>query len=214
MCPCDDHILCAPNSRPAFEKKFGISKQLGTMICELAFNHDIAKLTIEIAQPRVVEVVKDNKVTFPDILGTIGELACYVKNLTLFNLWKMDCMFSGGTIGLFTGLSLISVIEIFFWIYKTIKEYLWRGQKNSEQTVDGEAGPVTNVKGSTDPLHGQFVKVLKIRRAASPTKPTSQNLLLHKQEVNHTHRSETSTRMPVAEWLSKQTQKSQGLDST
>ena len=74
MCPCDDHMFCAPNSRPAFEKKFGISKQLGTMICELAFDHDIAKLTIEIAQPRVVEIVKDNKVTFPDILGTIGEL--------------------------------------------------------------------------------------------------------------------------------------------
>ena len=31
---------------------------------------------------------------------------------------------SGGTIGLFTGLSLISVIELAYWIYKTIKQCL------------------------------------------------------------------------------------------
>ena len=116
-------------------------------------------------------------------------------------------MFSGGTIGLFTGLSLISVIEIFFWIYKTIKEYLLRGQKNSEQTVDGEASPITNAKERTDPLHGQFVNVLKIRRTASPTKPTPQNVWLHEQAVNNAHQSETSTRIPIEEWLSKQTQK-------
>ena len=32
-------------------------------------------------------------------------------------------LISGGTIGLFTGLSLISVVELAFWIYKTIKQY-------------------------------------------------------------------------------------------
>ena len=30
----------------------------------------------------------------------------------------------GGTIGLFCGLSLISVIEVIFWVYKTIVKYL------------------------------------------------------------------------------------------
>lgn len=76
MCPCDppdEHALCAPSDRPSFEEKFGINKQLATKICELAFENDIAKLTLEIAQPKVVEIVKDVRVTFPDILGTIGE---------------------------------------------------------------------------------------------------------------------------------------------
>ena len=73
MCPCDDHNLCASSDRPSFERKFGINKQLATKICELAFENDIAKLTLEIAQPRVVEIKKDIKVTFPDMLGTIGE---------------------------------------------------------------------------------------------------------------------------------------------
>ncbi len=29
-------------------------------------------------------------------------------------------MYQGGTIGLFTGLSLLSVMEIIYWIYRTI----------------------------------------------------------------------------------------------
>ena len=62
-----------PSSRPFFENKFGIHKQLATKICEQAFKNDIAKLTLEIAKPRVLEVVKDIKVTFPDMLGTIGK---------------------------------------------------------------------------------------------------------------------------------------------
>ncbi len=43
-----------------------------------------------------MEIVKDIKATFPDMLGTIG---------------------------LFTGLSLISVIEVVYWIYRAIIAY-------------------------------------------------------------------------------------------
>ena len=73
MCPCDTHNLCSSSDRPSFEEKFGINKQLASKICELAFKNDIAKLTLEIAEPKVLEIVKDIKVTFADILGTIGE---------------------------------------------------------------------------------------------------------------------------------------------
>ncbi len=73
------------------------------MMCKTALETHIAKLTIEIGKPRVMEIVKDIKVTFPDMLGTIG-----------------------GTIGLFTGLSLISVIEVAYWIYRTIIAYFSR----------------------------------------------------------------------------------------
>ena len=73
MCPRDDQNDCASGDRPSFEENFGINKQLATRICGFSFEYDIAKLTLEIAQPRIVEVVKDRKVTFPDMLGTIGE---------------------------------------------------------------------------------------------------------------------------------------------
>ena len=56
-----------------FDMEFGIQKKLATEICEFIFENDIALLTVEIAQPRILELVKDVKVTFPDMLGTIGK---------------------------------------------------------------------------------------------------------------------------------------------
>ena len=73
MCPREDQNECESGHRRSFEEKFGINQQLATQICVLTFEYDIAKLTLEIAQPRVMEVVKDRKVTFPDMLGTIGK---------------------------------------------------------------------------------------------------------------------------------------------
>ena len=55
-----------------FDEEFGIQKKLATKICEFIFENDITMLTVEIAQPRILELVKDIKVTFPDMLGTIG----------------------------------------------------------------------------------------------------------------------------------------------
>ena len=56
-----------------FEKKFGILKEVAAKICATTFENDIAKLTLEIADPRMLEVVKDKRVTFADMLGTVGE---------------------------------------------------------------------------------------------------------------------------------------------
>ena len=77
MCPRDD---CASGSRPYLEEKFGINKQLASQICTTTFEHDIAKLTLEIATPRVMKLVKDRKVTFPDMLGTIGNVNKILSN--------------------------------------------------------------------------------------------------------------------------------------
>jgi hypothetical protein len=41
-------------------------------ICATTFKNEIAHLTLEIASPRVLEVIHDERVTFPDMLGTIG----------------------------------------------------------------------------------------------------------------------------------------------
>ena len=56
-----------------FDEKFGIQKELATKICTTMFENDIAKLTLEIADPRMLEVVKDKRVTYADMLGTVGE---------------------------------------------------------------------------------------------------------------------------------------------
>lgn len=56
-----------------FDEKFGILRELADKICETTFENDIAKLTLEIADPRMLEVVKDKRVTFADMLGTVGK---------------------------------------------------------------------------------------------------------------------------------------------
>ena len=106
-------------SSDVFDKKFGILKELAAKICETTFENDIARLTLEIADPRMLEVVKDKRVTFADMLGTVGELE-FKTNLSRFT---QVLFYLGGTIGLFTGLSIISVFEFFYWIYKTVVQY-------------------------------------------------------------------------------------------
>ncbi len=45
---------------------------LATIICKAVFERDLALLTIEMPKSKVVEIVQDVRVTFPDILGTVG----------------------------------------------------------------------------------------------------------------------------------------------
>jgi hypothetical protein len=57
----------------SMELEDGVNKGLMDKICESTYQNDIAHMTLEIAKPKVLEVVKDVKVTFPDALGTIGK---------------------------------------------------------------------------------------------------------------------------------------------
>ena len=71
-----------------------------TRICEDMVERNIAKITMEISEPMVTNVQRDIKVTFVDQLGTIG-----------------------GTLGLFCGLSIVSMVEFVYWIYKAVIDH-------------------------------------------------------------------------------------------
>ena len=55
-----------------FNEEYQLEWGMATKICMSTIENDIALLTIDVAQPTVLEVVKDTRVTFPDMLGTIG----------------------------------------------------------------------------------------------------------------------------------------------
>jgi hypothetical protein len=112
----------APYVISSMSIKDGMNSGLAEKICASTFKNDIAHMTLEIANPKVLEVVRDIKVTFPDKLGTVGRNS---KSETFDEEIKSKC-FSGGAIGLFTGLSLISIVEIFYWVYRTIVDYFSR----------------------------------------------------------------------------------------
>ena len=55
------------------EEKYGISKGLANEICNSVFENDIALITLEMAEPRMLQVQKDKKVTLATMIGTIGQ---------------------------------------------------------------------------------------------------------------------------------------------
>jgi hypothetical protein len=56
------------------EKEDGLNTGIADKICATTFKNEIAHLTLEIADPRVLEVVLDVRVTFPDMLGNVGKI--------------------------------------------------------------------------------------------------------------------------------------------
>ncbi len=52
---------------------YGLEKGMVKQICETTYRNDIAHMTVEIVEPRAVQVAKDVKATFADQLGTVGE---------------------------------------------------------------------------------------------------------------------------------------------
>jgi uncharacterized protein YutE (UPF0331/DUF86 family) len=52
----------------------GLNTGMSQKICAYTFRNEIAHMTLEIANPKVLEVVRDVKVTFPDMLGTVGKV--------------------------------------------------------------------------------------------------------------------------------------------
>jgi hypothetical protein len=50
----------------------GLQVELANSICVSTFKNHIAHLTLDIAKPMALEVQRDIKLTFPDMLGIIG----------------------------------------------------------------------------------------------------------------------------------------------
>ena len=90
---------------------YGIESGLAHEICKSTLEKNVARVTIEVAKPTVLGVEQRRSATFADQLGTVG-----------------------GTVGLFTGLSLISIVEALYWIYLTAVSYLSGiGKKNKSR---------------------------------------------------------------------------------
>ncbi len=102
------------------DQDFRVESGLALKICNTMMKKNMARVILEVAKPNVMGVEKQKKATFPDQLGTVGKVK-------LFRMRKAPSaifLLIGGTIGLFTGLSLISVIEAIYWLYLTAFQFL------------------------------------------------------------------------------------------
>ncbi len=98
---------------------YGLENGLLDSICRSMFETNVARVHVEVAKPTVLRVEKRKNASFADQLGTVGEII--KEGLKHIGISHCNRSFnSGGTVGLFTGLSLISVVEALYWIYQTI----------------------------------------------------------------------------------------------
>ena len=70
---------------------------------------------MQIDSTDVMQIRKDIRATFADQLGTIGlyelgKRAGFASDIVVFPI--------GGTLGLFSGISIISIFEFIFWAYR------------------------------------------------------------------------------------------------
>jgi hypothetical protein len=55
------------------ETKNGLNSKLADKICAFTFKRDIALISFDVTDQRVLEVGKQRKVTFSEMLGTVGK---------------------------------------------------------------------------------------------------------------------------------------------
>ncbi len=83
-------------------------------ICEQRYRNDVARITFVVSDPNVMQIMRNVRVTFPDQIAAVGirsELMMALKP-------GLNLLCTGGTLGLFAGASLISLVEVVFWIYR------------------------------------------------------------------------------------------------
>ena len=103
-----------------WEFYYGLPKKDAQEMCKTVYKETIAKVTIEILDPMVLQIKKDIRTTFTQQLGAVGRNIDARLNLNTPHSFS----FQGGTLGLFTGASIVSLVELLFWIYKVIKLFI------------------------------------------------------------------------------------------
>ncbi len=76
-------------------------------------------MSVVIADPNIMKIRKSVRMTFEDQLGVLGKL--YTR---MFHYFPKRIPQIGGTLGLFTGASLISSAEALFWLQKVKYAFL------------------------------------------------------------------------------------------
>ena len=87
-------------------------------ICKIIVKNHITKVSIMFDKTKYVRTEKNLRVTFADQLSNLGMI------LLLGTYQKITGFFSGGTLGLFTGMSILSLFEVVFWFMKSLSTFL------------------------------------------------------------------------------------------
>ncbi len=62
----------------ATNMSYGLRTKEALRVCRRRYRNDIARLTVQIADPDVMQIKRDVKMTFPDLVGVVGGLNQYL----------------------------------------------------------------------------------------------------------------------------------------
>ena len=100
--------------------KYGLPEMEVEKVCRQMYQKDVVKLTLQIIEPKTTRIHKYLTTSFGEMLGVIGK---YNINLSLKTLDReQHVILAGGTIGLFLGASIVSLVEACFYVYKVQKK--------------------------------------------------------------------------------------------
>ncbi len=112
----DDETVTTPGHTNML---YGLPADEAYRVCKEKYRNEVVKLTIQITNPNVMQIKHDVKVTFADQLSSVGGFGYLVHVIS------KSCdgigIRVGGTLGLFAGVSLISLVEAAFWTYKVLR---------------------------------------------------------------------------------------------
>ena len=81
--------------------------------CKSLVENDLAEVTVIFERPEFIRTSTSKRTSFPDQLGVFGN-NCRILNYEI----GIKNVILGGTLGLFTGMSILSMVEILYWLLK------------------------------------------------------------------------------------------------
>ena len=117
--------------------KYGLPKMEVEKVCRQMYQKDVVKLTLQITDPKTTRIHQYLTTTAGEMLGVIGKYTNLNFSLKTLGT-EQHFIVAGGTIGLFLGASIVSLVEACFYVYKVQKNnmfYLFMASLSSHNVL-------------------------------------------------------------------------------
>ena len=97
---------------------------------------DLAFLTIEIPPSDVLFYERDVSFSFTEKVSALGK--CQMSSDENYSVLHNNIPIIGGTLGLFTGMSLLSFIEVGFWLFRIFYKLVFGANNEAKETSNSQ----------------------------------------------------------------------------
>ena len=109
------------------------STQEEIKFCRGLIENEVVEVKVMFERPEFIRTQTSKRVSFPDKLGAFGKTQNYLSE---YQTILLNFISTGGTLGLFTGMSFLSMVEIIYWFLQCVFSSLkWNRSANQEQQI-------------------------------------------------------------------------------